>query len=75
MADRRKMGLCYNCDEPYVRGHKCARLFFLEAADYVLEEPNDDTAPADAPFDPEKPMISLAAIMGIRVEKTMQLPV
>jgi len=47
----------------------------LEAADYVVEEPDDDTAPADAPFDPEKPMISLAAITGIRVEKTMQLPV
>ena len=33
MALRRKQGLCYNCDEPYVRGHKCARLFFLEAPD------------------------------------------
>jgi len=75
MADRRKMGLCYNCDEPYVRGHKCARLFFLEAANYVVEEPDDDTEPADASFNSEKPMISLAAITGIRVEKTMQLPV
>lgn len=27
MADRRRQGLCYNCDEPYVRGHKCPRLF------------------------------------------------
>jgi hypothetical protein len=36
MAERRKQGLCYNCDEPYVQGHKCARLFFLEAADYTV---------------------------------------
>lgn len=80
MAKRRKQGLCYNCDEPYVRGHKCARLFFLEAADYIVEEPNDhddaDTPPAaDPPFDPDKPLISLSAITGIRSEETMQLRV
>jgi len=46
MALRRKQGLCYNCDEPYVRGHKCARLFFLEVADYIVEEP-DDADPDD----------------------------
>ena len=82
MAERRKLGLCYNCDEPYVRGHKCARLFYLEAQDYIVEEPDDDDegdspAPADAtePFDPEKPMISLSAITGIRAPATMQLRV
>jgi hypothetical protein len=59
MADRRKLGLCYNCDEPYVWGHKCVHLFFLEAADYTVEEPADviDTptapSPTVAPFDPE----------------------
>jgi hypothetical protein len=36
--ERRRQGLCYNCDEPYVRGHVCQRLFYLESADYV-----DDT--------------------------------
>jgi hypothetical protein len=56
MAERRKQGLCYNCDEPYVRGHKCARLFFLEASDYIVEEPDEADAnppPAMAPFNPE----------------------
>jgi len=81
MAERRKQGLCYNCDEPYVRGHKCARLFFLEASDYLVEEPEEvDTVPATAapsqsPFDPEEPLISLSAITGIRMEDTMQLRV
>ena len=42
MSERRKQGLCYNCDEPYVQGHKCARLFYLEAADYIVEEPDED---------------------------------
>jgi hypothetical protein len=41
-ADCRKLGLCYNCDEPYVRGHKCPHLFYLEVTDYVVEELEDD---------------------------------
>lgn len=81
MADRCKLGLCYNCDEPYIRGHKCPHLFYLEVIDYIIEEPEDDT-PDDAAiaesaepaaFDPEQPMISLHAIAGIRTEDTMQL--
>jgi hypothetical protein len=44
MADRRKLGLCYNCDESYVCGHKCPHLFYLEVTDYVVEEPEDDVA-------------------------------
>ena len=70
------MGLCYNCDEQYIRGHKCARLFYLEASDYIVEEPDDtEDDPAAPPFDPAAPMISLSAITGIRAEKTMQLHV
>ena len=48
MAERRKQGLCYNYDEPYVRGHKCARLFYLEVADFVEEEPAEDDPAAPA---------------------------
>jgi hypothetical protein len=29
--ERRRQGLCYNCDEPYVRGHQCKCVFYLEA--------------------------------------------
>jgi hypothetical protein len=72
MAERRKMGLCYNCDELYARGHKCARLFYLEASDYIVEEPDDaaddiadETPLTPTPFDLETPMISLSAITEI----------
>jgi len=81
MALRRKQGLCYNCDEPYVRGHKCARLFFLEASDYIVEDPDDGDAAQEVqateppPFDAKAPMIFLSAITGIRTEETMQLRV
>ena len=80
MAECRKQGLCYNYDEQYVHGYKCARLFYLEASDYIVEEPDDaDEEPAalaatnQLPFNPDAPMISLSAITGIRTEDTMQL--
>ena len=37
--ERRRQGLCFNCDEPYVPGHVCPRLFYVEAADYIEEDP------------------------------------
>jgi len=43
MSERRRQGRCYNCDEQYVRGHKCPRLFYLEVADFDEEAPADDT--------------------------------
>lgn len=77
MAERRKQGLCYNCDEPYVQEHKCTRLFYLEAADYTVEEPPEDEDTEDSgaspALDPDKPVISLSAITGIRTEDTMQV--
>jgi hypothetical protein len=76
MAERRKQGLCYNCDEPYVQGHKSARLFYLEASDYVVEEPeesDDEQPPAPAAPEQDPPVISLGAIAVIRTEDTMQI--
>jgi hypothetical protein len=71
MTERRRQGLCYNCDEQYVRGHKCPRLFYLEVADFDDEVPNlMDPAP---PLDDVEPLITLNAITGIRTEDTMQL--
>jgi hypothetical protein len=71
MAEQRRQGLCYNCDEQYVPGHRCARLFFIELDDFAAE---------DAPLeeDQEIPHISLHAITGlwsIRVTDTVQLRV
>lgn len=31
VKERRRQGLCYNCDEQYVRGHCCSRLFYLKS--------------------------------------------
>jgi len=38
MAQRRADGLCYNCDEKFILGHRCKKLFVIE----VIEFDNDD---------------------------------
>ena len=83
--ERRRQGLCFNCDEPYVPGHVCPRLFYLEAADYVEEDTaaaglDDLPAPVatedtPAPAPATTLVVSLHALAGIRAEKTMLLPV
>lgn len=43
MAEGRKR-LCFNCDEQYVRGHRCQRLVYIEVDDYA----DDGTMDADS---------------------------
>jgi len=33
LKDRSERGLCFNCDEKFVPGHRCAKLFWLELQD------------------------------------------
>lgn len=72
IESRKRLGLCFNCDEKFERGHNrvCKRIFFLE-----LSEANDaeDTAAADAAAD--DPHISLLAMAGVRTPETMQVRV
>ncbi|WVZ80267.1 hypothetical protein U9M48_027758 [Paspalum notatum var. saurae] len=87
--ERRCQGLCYNCDDPYVRGHVCKCLFYLESADYVDDDevspvendaedaaqPTDHVTAAVAITDAvPAPTVSLHAIAGVRSEQAMLLP-
>ena len=85
MQERRRQGLCYNCDEQYVRGHVYPHLFYLEVDDFV----DDDGAPAgdvvaavlpkeqavDGVAHAHAPVVSMHALAGIRTYHTMLLPV
>jgi len=81
----RRLGLCFNCDEPYVPGHVCPRLFYLETVDYVeadtpAEALGELPPPATAETAPATTtatafVVSLHALAGIRHERTMLLPV
>ncbi|WVZ63184.1 hypothetical protein U9M48_012838 [Paspalum notatum var. saurae] len=72
MEERRRQGLCFNCDEPFVRGHRCQRLFYLEVVDEDVT--TDDTAPATSDEE-EAPVISLLAMTGLHKPGTMHIPV
>lgn len=69
MDDRRRQGLCFNCNEKYSCGHNrvCQRLFFLDIAE---EDDADEIAPVQAS---DAPLISLHAIAGVRLGDTMQV--
>eukprot|EP00253_Pinus_taeda_P003142 PITA_03142 len=82
MAERRKQGLCYYCDEIYSPGHKCKepKFFQIDATDYSsteedppleehepLEEDNQQDNVSD------EPVISLHALAGISSPQTLKI--
>lgn len=71
MEEQRRLGLCYNCNDKFSRGHNkvCARLFFLDGVDAA--EDDDGTEETEAPDD--APLISLHAIAGVRTISTMKV--
>nr|XP_051201983.1 uncharacterized protein LOC127315544 [Lolium perenne] len=83
--ERRRQGLCFNCDEKYAPGHTCARLFYLETVDDAdVETLTAELAAATvteagvttyAPVDASTFVVSLHAMAGIKTAKTMLLPV
>jgi hypothetical protein len=54
MAERRRLGLFFNCNEKYTRGHNqlCRRIFFVDGVE--IEDASDD-----AEHDAEVPCFSL----------------
>ncbi|WVZ84215.1 LOW QUALITY PROTEIN: hypothetical protein U9M48_031269 [Paspalum notatum var. saurae] len=62
MAQCRAAGLCYNCDEKFVYGHKCKKLFILE----VAPEDNEEEAEPDQEEQQQDLNISLHALTSIR---------
>jgi hypothetical protein len=72
--ERRRQGLCLNCDEPYVRGHVCQRLFYLEVDDFLGEAAGEGGVdPLEEPAAPD--VTGVNALAGIRTDKTLLLPV
>jgi hypothetical protein len=69
MAERRRPGLCFNCNEKYTCGHNrfCWRIFFL----YGVEIEDAAEATGDAENDGEVPCFSLQAVVGVPMAGTM----
>eukprot|EP00253_Pinus_taeda_P021673 PITA_21673 len=84
MAERRKQGLCYYCDEKYSLGHKCKepKFFQIGATDHSpseegppLEEPEEEEEDNQQNNVLEEPMISLHALAGISSPQTLKIRV
>ncbi|XP_058767991.1 uncharacterized protein LOC131641709 [Vicia villosa] len=45
MSSRREKGLCYNCEETFIPGHKCKGRFFLLVSDDPDPDPNSQEPP------------------------------
>jgi hypothetical protein len=73
--ERRRLGLCYNCDDKFTRGHNrvCKRLFLLkgfeEEDDGVATETAEDVRTEDTP------VFSLQALARVTFTDTMKLEV
>ncbi|KAH7576003.1 hypothetical protein JRO89_XS02G0274100 [Xanthoceras sorbifolium] len=74
LQEHRAKGLCYNCNETFVPGHQCRKLFFIEVCteedggDFIMDEA--DAIQEDVEAVPE---ISLHAIAGTSVVKTTRV--
>ena len=70
--ERRRLGLCFNCDEKYSRGHNkvCKRLFLLDS---VVDD--DDDEGGEATPDAEAPVFSLHAVVDVPISNMLLLRV
>uniref|UniRef100_A0A2N9GX58 Integrase catalytic domain-containing protein n=1 Tax=Fagus sylvatica TaxID=28930 RepID=A0A2N9GX58_FAGSY len=71
LKERREKGLCYNCNERFVPGHRCKKLFVIEACSE--EEDNDSDMELEELEEIETPGISLHAMRGRDGPETMRV--
>jgi hypothetical protein len=71
MVEWRHLGLCFNCNEKYTRGHNriCQCIFFLDGVD--IEDVAEATG--DTENNGEAPCFSLQAVAGVPMAGTMQI--
>ncbi|KAF2292619.1 hypothetical protein GH714_026060 [Hevea brasiliensis] len=72
LNERKRLGLCFKCNDKFGPGHRCKKLFSIQA---VLEDSDDDTEMEIEEQDSaeEVPAISLHAIAGFEGPETMRL--
>ncbi|EEE55062.1 hypothetical protein OsJ_02776 [Oryza sativa Japonica Group] len=70
MAQRRSEGLCYNCDEKYVAGHRCKKSFVIEVISFPEDTGDEeDSTPEAHAITLDEPSIFLHALAGISAPK------
>jgi hypothetical protein len=71
--ERRRLGLCFNCNEKYFRGHNrtCCRIFYVEG----VELDAADAAPEAVDPAADATVLSLHVVVGVQACGTMQIRV
>lgn len=74
MNERKRKGLCFRCNDKYGPGHRCKKLFLIQAS----QEDDDDDVEMELDTGTEEqaeevPEISLHAIAGTRTLETMRV--
>ncbi|EOY29075.1 Uncharacterized protein TCM_030492 [Theobroma cacao] len=69
MEETRLKGLCFNCDEPFVKGHQRKKLFRIDS----VEEGDEQQTEYEPPTNTDQPEISLNAIISISTPQNMRL--
>ncbi|CAN0904661.1 Retrovirus-related Pol polyprotein from transposon 17.6 [Linum grandiflorum] len=69
IRERRDKGLCFNCDEKFVPGHRCKKLFLIE----TIEDGEDDEVDLEMGGGTGFLSISLNAVTGMETPETMKL--
>ncbi|KAF2299032.1 hypothetical protein GH714_030119 [Hevea brasiliensis] len=72
LNERKRLGLCFKCNDKFGPGHRCKKLFSIQA---VLEDSDDDTEMEIEEQDSAEEVlaISLHAIAGFEGPETMRL--
>ncbi|KAJ8753628.1 hypothetical protein K2173_025619 [Erythroxylum novogranatense] len=71
LNERKKRGLCFKCNERYGPGHKCKKLFSIQA---ILDYSDDDTdMKIEDAESADNPTISLHAIYDFEGPETMRV--
>ena len=80
MKKNREKGLCFNCDEKFVPGHRCkvSQVFLIEpiaenSSDAMMEEDEDHNDKGDDYHDKVDHQISVHALTGTKGPKTMKI--
>lgn len=61
MTECQRLGLCFNCEEKFVPGHRCKWLFLMEVVPDDVDDPLSEQT-----SELEDPTISLHALFGIQ---------
>jgi hypothetical protein len=75
LEERKEKGLCFNCDNKYIKGSKCGekKLFYIDCEEEEEQEPSQDENVEEIYSEELTPTISCNALVGISILQTLNI--